>query len=316
MTERQTEPEAGPVVKVARDLTEIEKLTVALEAEVPRLAQDRLMPGGRALVALARHADLDEWSERIAAAELRHYASCDKVSHRDCTVHNAEHVEDEDDQHAEDPLRTLLWWADAWRTRYGYPLEGRTPTLRSEAHFLRGMLDAAWDSDAEWSRFATDVNQVRRRLEDLVHAGQRAERSRVLCPHCEKHPQLVRVYALRKHELPEKDEDVRWWQLLDHFKCPNSECRHRFDDSEFRRVYTQQLRSEGAERFVPAMDALATLRDQGRPERTIRKWLGPNQEDPEDVVHGYCDVRTRRVFLWWPDLWRRHLVTAVRRRAA
>lgn len=41
-------------------------------------------------------------------------------------------------------------------------------------------------------------------------------------------------------------------------------------------------------------------------------WKG----DRDDVVEGYCEISTCRVYVWWPDLWRRHLSRAVRDRSA
>lgn len=40
--------------------------------------------------------------------------------------------------------------------------------------------------------------------------------------------------------------------------------------------------------------------------------------NPNDVLESYCDVATHQVLVWWPDIWRRHLVTrqkAIQRKA-
>jgi hypothetical protein len=92
----------------------------------------------------------------------------------------------------------------------------------------------------------------------------------------------------------------------DRWKCPG--CKHRFDAGEFETAYRNQLRSEGSERYVPLPDALDVLRGQGRPERTIRRWFELNK------VEAYCDAQTHAVLVWWPDLWRLHLATPMRRR--
>ena len=34
-------------------------------------------------------------------------------------------------------------------------------------------------------------------------------------------------------------------------------------------------------------------------------WVG----DGDAVVHGYCDLTTRKTLVWWPDLWRLHTGT-------
>lgn len=297
------------VTKVARNLTEIENLTASLPAQAAHKAADRLMPGGMAMVMLGPDADLDEWAEQIAYAELRHYATCEKDSHKGCTVAGAEHVEDEDDQWTEDPLRTLLFWTDEWRERHGYPLEGREATIVGEVKFLRWCLNWAWENEPHFEDFADDVHQVRLRLESALLAGRRAERSRVRCPNpeCENKPRLILVRA-RRHAARDADllEQVATIQTEDHWKC--TACKTRYDADAYRRAYGQQLRSQGAERYVPFRDALATLRDQGRPERTVRKWVIDGEVD------AYCDRSTRRLMVWWPDLWRLHLATQTRNR--
>ena len=330
------EVQAGPVVKVARDLSEIRKLAVALEAQAVSKASDRLMPGGLAMVSLAADADLDQWAERIAAAELRHFEgpnACPKANHTECVIHGAEHVEDEDDQDAEDPLRSLLWWSEERRERYGYPLDGRQPTLLTETAFLRWALDAMWRDEPRWQDFADDVNHARRSLESMLSAGQRAQRTRVPCQHCEKAPMLIKVHAERKQvgvccvvcntiaDMTERERCPVCWthapaaplwasdERDDWWKCPS--CKRRYDRDAFMRTYEKHLRSEGAQKFVPLADAVAVLRSQGRPERTIRKWLA----DTENPVETGMDDHGRRT-VWWPDLWTRHLTTQTRQRSA
>ncbi len=282
-----------PVTKVARDLTEIVKLAALLEDQALHLANDRMMPGGLAMVSLAADADLDEWGERIAYLELQHYARCTKSDHRKCRV--ADHVFDEDDQDNEDPLRSLLFWSEAWREENGYPLEGRKPTIGTEAGFVRHMLDWAWDNELHWDDFARDVNQARRRLEALMHSGRQSNRTRVNCDRmdCETKPRLLRVYTSSP--------------ATDHFKCPA--CKRRYDAQEFADTYARHLRSAGAARFVPKSTAVDLLRGQGRSAHTISRWFKDGKVETRLEPSG---IRT----VWWPDLWHLHLNTPTRRRSA
>jgi hypothetical protein len=57
-------------------------------------------------------------------------------------------------------------------------------------------------------------------------------------------------------------------------------------------------------------DALGILAQFGRNERRVRGWI----EDAGIPVA--CDLRTKRRVVWWPDLWREHLVRKARKRAA
>jgi len=316
--------------RVARDLSAIEDLVVHLESEAIALARDRLMPGGRAMVALAPDADITEWAEQIAYLEFRHYATCPKTNHRRC--HVADHVLDEDDQDSEDPLRTLLFWSEAWREERGFPLEGRRPTLVSESSFIRNSLEWAWDNELHFADFAHDVNRTRRSLESLLHAGRNADLTRVRCVACEKAPRLIKVRASRQpvgysclicgtdvgneeHShcpkstcwTPLAPKPTRWASdpARDYHKCPS--CKKRYDADAFHDAYAKQLRSEGAAKFIPKRDAVHTLRAQGRSERTIRQWF----------EQGEVETRTSEagaVLVWWPDLWRLHLVTQLRNR--
>lgn len=284
--------EISPLVKVARDLREIEELNEALLVQAIHKAGDRLMPGGEAMVALAHVGSPAEWSENVAAEELYHLATCPKLDHTRCRY--AETEEDE----GEPPLQTLLFWSEQWRAEAGYSLD-RRPTIATETNFIRGSLDWAWDNEPHWDDFAKDVRRARVRLENLLYAGKRAERTRVRCDdaECEGRAYLIRAYGASEE--------------ADHFKCPS--CKRRYTLDDFQRAYARMLRSEGAERYVLLGDAIGTLKAQGRPERTIRKWLA---DQATETVSAWCDLETRKTWVWWPDLWRLHLSTPTRKRSA
>lgn len=287
-----TPSETHPTIKVARDLAEIRELVVRLAERAVHLGASGLMPGGMAQVALGPESSPETWSEQIAFAELHHLAECGKPDHRRCRF--ALHLHDEDDQDHEPPLQTLLFWSEAWRDEHGYPLGQRRPTLASEAAFLGQLLDWAWQHEPHWEDLARDINRARVRLEDVLHAGKRVEKSRIVCDRCSDHPRLI---VLRG--VSDDGSDDRW-------KCPG--CKHRFDADQVRRAHSAMLRSAGAERWIHQADAIALLRDQGRPEPTVRQWLR------EGEGQAYCDPVTHEVWVWWPDLWRKHLVAPTRRR--
>lgn len=301
MTEHEVE--ANPVTKVARDLTEILRMCDALEDQAEHKANARIdgtgLPGGLAMVDLGHVGSPSEWAEQVAADELYHLSTCTRLSHEKC--HYAQQAADEDEQ-TEPPLQTLLFWSEAWREEHGYPLEGRRPTVASEANLIRSLLNWAWDNEPHFEDMARDVNAARVKLENVLYAGNRQERSRIICPDCEP--------------LHEKDKGVR---LLvnrgtaadgsdDEWKCPR--CKRRFDSEGVRKAHAKMLRSQGAERWLHQVDAIGTLKAQGRPERTVRQWLA----DGEGTA--YCDPKTHEVWVWWPDLWRRHLSTPQRQRSA
>ena len=279
MTEQQTS--IHPTTRVARDLTEIVELHARLAAQAENQASHSLMPGGHAMVALGNVANLEAWEYLNDAGERfsRAYTS----------------AEDEDPDESWPPFQILTFWSEGWRREHGAEYDSR-PTIASEANFIRWALDWAWQNEIAWDDFAKDINRARVRMEDLVHAGKRVELSRIVCPDCESKPRLI---VLRGSE--EDGSDDRW-------KCHL--CRQRLDPEGAQRAHAKMLRSEGAERWVHQADAIATLKTQGRPERTIRAWLADGEGN------GYCDPETHQVWVWWPDLWRRHLTTATRNRSA
>lgn len=291
-TETETQPAA--VVKTARDLTEILRLYEALLVQAIHKAGAKIdgtsLPGGEPMVALAAVADPAEFAENVEAVEWRHLATCKLLDHTRCWTGS----EDEDD--SEPVLQTLLFWSEQWRTERGFPLDGRRPTVASEANVIRGLLDWAWETLPEWDDFADDIRGARLRLEDMLYAGARQEITRVVCPDCIQPPRLVHLYG-----IAQDGSDDRW-------KCPR--CKVRLDADGVRRAHAKMLRSEGAEKWIPQVDAIGTLRAQGRPERTVRKWLADGEGS------AYCDPITHEVWVWWPELWRKHLMTPTRRRGA
>lgn len=270
-----------PTARVARDLTEIAELHARLASQAEHQASHSLMPGGHAMVALGNVANLEAWENLNDATERyqRAYTS----------------AEDEDPDDAWSPFQILVFWSEQWRREHGAEYDTR-PTILTEANFIRWALEWAWDNEPGWDDFAKDINRARVRLEDIVHAGKRVELSRIVCPDCESKPRLI---VIRGSE--EDGSDDRW-------KCHL--CRARLDPEAASRAHAKMLRSEGAERWVHQADAIATLRTQGRPERTIRAWLADGEGN------GYCDAVTHQVWVWWPDLWHKHLTTATRNRSA
>lgn len=279
-------------VKIARDLTEIGELHKRLLAQAIQKAGAKVdgtsLPGGDVMASLAHVAEPWRNARRVALHEAHHIATCERADHTRCWTGS----EDEDDR--EPVLQTLLFWSEQWREEHGYPLEGRRPTVSTEANVIRSLLDWAWDNLPEWDDFARDIRNARLRLEDLLYAGARQELTRIVCNRCDSGKRLLHLYG------PEVDGSGDRW------KCPA--CKVRLDADGVRDAHAKMLRSEGAERWVQQADAIGTLRAQGRSERTVRKWLSEGEGE------AYCDPITHEVWVWWPDLWRKHLTTATRRR--
>lgn len=263
------------VTAVARDLSAIVELHDRLLTQAVHQARARDMPGGEAMVMLATVASPEAWAHRVDAAER---AATDPDSrsygHWPDLAHEIDRTP---------PLQLLLFWSEQWRYDREATIDLR-PTVATEAAFIRQCLDWAWEREPHWDDFARDVAQARSRLEGLLRAGTRPERTTVRCidVNCERTPRLFKIYGERAVD--------------DRYRCPT--CERWYDESDYARALGQQLASRGAERWVALADAVSALE---RPERTLRRWA------EEGRVRVCCDRSTHRLLVWWPDMRALHL---------
>lgn len=252
MTEIQ--PEVGPVVKVSRDLSAIVELAKGLEDQAIHKANDRLMPGGLAMVALGAVASLDEWAEQYEAAEHHAYAA------------GLQPPELDDDDDWEPPLQSLLFWSESWRSEHGYPLPQR-PSLKSESTFIRWALDWAWDNEPHFEDFARDINAARVRLENVLMAGVRAERG-VPCmyEHC-------RGVRLVRKMIPARDPETgeKVWRQSD-WHCPR--CKRSWDEERYAAMVTAANERTKVETIADEIWCAIeyAARKVGRSAATIKTW--------------------------------------------
>lgn len=291
----------SPLVAAARALSAIEDAYTRLRERAIDHGAHRLMPGGPAMVALAGVASPDEWSEIIAAEELRHLSTCPKPSHAHC--HYADHANDDDGQ--EPPLQTLLFWSEAWRTEHQWPMPAR-PTVATEAAFIRWALNWAWDHEPQWDDFAADMAACRTRLENLLHEGVRVAFTGVTCLYEE-----CKGATLIRKTVPTRGKDGgKAWRLTD-WHCPK--CKRSWDDDAYaRHVAAGVLRTKIAdidgETWV-TVDRASLL--TGRPEATIRSWVSRGQ-----VATTTSADKTGRAFVRWDDVAARNRLFVTRRERA
>lgn len=181
------------------------------------------------------------------------------------------------------PLDVLAYWVNRWADHQGQALQ-----VHQEMRKLHNQLDGQLHLIAASSLFAhlaRDLARVRVSLENVLHAGDRPELSRVPCLVCGV--RLVKVWT---------DQETR-----DHWRCPA--CREVYDQGRYERAKHDQLASRGANRFVPVSDAIAVT---GRPEQTVRAWMRSGQ----------VQVRREagRLLVWWPDVREKHRATPTRKR--
>lgn len=266
-----SDEERDPALRARRDLAEIRRLARALADQALHRPNDRQAPGGDAMFELGPVARASAVADRIAESERwnsDHYGEPVQI--------DLSHLNDEDVV----SLTDLLYWSDDWRERTG-STRPRRPTIEGEAAWLASAMDWALDNATaqDIDALRRDVAEVRTRLENELLAGVRSERTRVRCLDCPA--RLVKVYADKAK--------------YDHWRCPNRECeRTRYEYDEFKLARHQTLLDGETERFISVPDAIAAVKP--RPEHTVRTWMKRLQ------VRRVCDLRTRRVLVWWPDV--------------
>lgn len=226
-------------------------------------------------------------------------ATCTRADHTRCWTGS----EDEDD--SEPVLQTLLFWSESMRDEHGFPLEGRRPTVATEANVIRSLLEWAWENLPEWDDFARDVATARVRLENLLVAGERAERG-VPCLYEEcKGKRLVRKL------VPYRDSDgFKRWRHSD-WHCPR--CHRSWDEDRYSAMVTAanertKFEEIGGETWVSPDYA---ARKVGRSVKTIRTWADRGELTTVCLIAGR---RTRFVAL--SEVVERHEKAKRRGRAA
>lgn len=264
-------------LQVARDLREIVRLWRGLsdEAEYQAVSHDagELDPINLAGPA----ANVEAWTYKIGTAR--------RLGRDDSHIN---------DQTAElHPLLVLATWEDAVRDERDQPTDLKA-TVERAADYLAKSVDWMLASNEYGDMnfiaiddLADELRRCRRMLEDVTKEGNREQVSRVWC-------------IADKHRADDDDEDGERVRLhfkpgasvsLDRWVCPD--CKARYDYNEFISARRVNLHDEGADRFVLVRDAREVL---GIPKPTLDSWI------TRMVVRAACNIRTRRVEVWWPDV--------------
>lgn len=301
---------------VSKNLDAIQDMAARLEARAIDRANDKLMPGGDAMVLLASVGSRHDWERRNELAEQAgDYSKAD--------------TEDPDNFWL--ALQALWFWSETYRQRLGMDYDDPRwrPSLVSEANFLRNrdVAEWIWNHEPRWDHYATAVADAKTKLENVLVEGDRSERSRVVCgnPNCEDPRTLIRVYA-KRHPTewtceacgsdatdPDACSDCGCQVLTetvwesnpddDRWKCGS--CKGQYDDEQVRDFYGKQLWLAPAEKWMPVSHAVQLMKDQGWQERVVRGWLN----DPDGAaVEIACEETSGRRIVLWPTLWRRHLL--------
>lgn len=182
------------------------------------------------------------------------------------------------------PRVVLAHWAAWWQAHTGKRVDATT--MHDLHSYLNGQLHRLAQHPA-FPTLARDLARTVHHLEDVLHAGDRPEISKVPCWECGA--RLEKRYA---------DTAAR-----DYWQCPR--CGERYDRGRYDRAKHDHLASKGAERYVLLADAGAAV---GRSMRTVQTWARTGKVSTRrDPVSG-------RVYVWWPDVRAQHQAAGTRRR--
>lgn len=279
-----------PRIAVAQHLTAIVELSERLEDQAINDANDHLMPGGLAMVALGAVANLEAWANKLEAAERRGVWLI---------------IEDDDDW--EPPLQSLLFWSEDLRRIHDQEFEPTPnrprPTEASEANIIRHHLDWLWENEPRFMDFAEDMAGVVKRLEALLTEGLRAKRGvPCLSVDCDGGILVRPVADRREHRWCEGHDGVCH---LPHERCPHDRgglrdewvcgsCDRRYGVEDYRRAVAQSafLNAE----WLPLEDAIART---GAKRGTIQAWATRGHvrrrkdADTGRVTYNVGDIETR-----------------------
>lgn len=248
-----------PVTKVAQHLSAIEDLSCHLEAQAIAKANDREMPGGDAMVALAGVANIEAWQNVVDTTLRLAYQA------------GEEPPEIDDDETFEPPLQTLCFWSEQLRREHGDEYDKR-PTISSEAGYLRFMLNWLWENEPRWSDFARDIAKARTRLENVLYAGVRVERG-VPCMYDE-----CGGVRLVRH-IDDDGTRTDW-------RCPK--CRREWNEDRY--WANVQAANERAQREEIGAETWCSVdyaaREVGRSPKTIRTWVNRGKVSTACIVLG------------------------------
>lgn len=275
---------------VARDLTAIVDLSERLEDQAINDANDHLMPGGLAMVALAAVANLEAWGYKLDAAERR------------ARAYGLSLTVDDDDEW-EPPLQSLLFWSEDLRRVHDLENDA-PPTIAGEASVIRWALDWLWENEPHFEDMAEDITKARSRLEALLTEGLRARRGvPCLSVDCAGGILVQPVAERREHRWCDGHDGVC---QLPHERCPHDRgglrdewvcksCDRRYGVEDYRRAVAQSafLNAE----WLPLEDVIART---GAKRGSIQGWASRGdirrRKDVETgrMTYNVADIETRR----------------------
>lgn len=160
------------------------------------------------------------------------------MTYPDQTGSRAESHEHERKNDPVPPLVTLAGWEDIYREHLEQPTDLTATVERAAAYLDRQMHHMAATTDVPFDEFAREVRQLRTRMEDVLHDGEREETG-APCPMCDR--ALVKKYGRT--------------EAFDRWVCPSRRCGEWYLDHEYRRWVSSDYRANADALTAPDIEA-------------------------------------------------------------
>jgi hypothetical protein len=266
-------------VALAKDLRQIEELTLEMHDQALNSPNARDFPGGTALHMTAPAIPLQDWEEEFDRKEAEAWSD-PKFSGWSAKTNPAIDQGDDDEQ----PVNVLSTWTRKIREERGQST-GLKPTVSREVDYLRKQLDWIVEIDEiggpAWplcQQLADELSSLVRRMEIVVRNHPQVDRG-VGCLKCGS--ELLKIWGIDPG--------------TDRYVCTSPECGKRYDIEEYHQAVERSylLNAE----WLTAGQAAAVYRV---PMGTILSWANRGHvrkrrhTEFKRIVYCVADIVTRR----------------------
>jgi hypothetical protein len=270
---------------IAQSLTSIVVLYRDLEDEALHRYADKNMPGGDALNYLGPVANLEAYGYRQLSDLMGRTKTRAKTKDGDLIA----------DPETDDapPLLVLASWHDVIREHRGFAPSEVRASITKEADGIRASIDWMLAEDHDGlpnflpaDELAKDLRRVVARLENVLKAGERADRIKAECKFCPPAPRLS-----VRHGANEDHSDDSWF-------CSN--CNAAYDIAGVSSCWRQMLVKRGdPPEWVSVMQASTAL---ARSPKSIRNWIKDENEAGMPITPKVASrVENGRIQINWAD---------------
>jgi len=189
---------------------------------------------------------------------------------------NRDHAADSRPDDAPSASGLLGQWEDDFRSERSEPAASTEATVTNTVAYLMPRIGWAGSHHPAFDEFARDVRRLRTRLEVTTGRSRRSVHAPALCFNCGA------------------DALEREWTkagLAEDWTCHR--CHQTYDHARYFLAIRAALEVSQTNAWGLPEHVAATV---ARPVATVRRWAATGR------VGSACEVATRRLVLWWPDV--------------